>query len=148
VLAVAHRVFPGVRHQQQGHIGDHSDGLPAWEPGLGGVVSSAAGGWRVENILPAASAIPINGHRPNLDESAIGKLCLVLEPHVVVRVCVEVQHSVEWHFNFPLQQPAVFRDRVVVHKTIEILRLKAVASRFRLERKHMLAGDVVVHSHS
>src|SRR6266702_7146684 len=29
VLAVAHRVFPGVRHQQQGHIGDHSDGLPA-----------------------------------------------------------------------------------------------------------------------
>jgi hypothetical protein len=104
--------------------------------------------WRIENFRRTASAIPVNGYRLNLDESAVDKHCLVFEPHVVVRVRVKVQYSVELHRIFLLQQSAVSRDRVVVEKTIEILRLKVVVLRFRLARKRVLTGNVVVDSHS
>ena len=98
-------------------------------------------------MLSAVNVILVNGYQSNLDEAATGEFRVVFEPHFVVSVCVEVQASVERHFNAVLQQPTVLRDRVVVHQTIEILRLKRGCIRLRLARKRVFAGDVVEHSH-
>ena len=59
----------------------------------------------------------------------------------------QVQHSMELNVSFILQKPTVSRDRVMVHKAIEILCLEAVVCRFRLGWEYVVAGDVVIHSH-